>query len=379
MQVSFYLKHFPSAGAPFSDGPSIAVDGLASGLVENGAQVTVLCEGPERSSARGGRGYAIECFVNRRPYRTFALAPGLQRYVADHLAPRRGVCLINGMFHPPVYAMGHCLRRHGVPYVMVPHDPYQPAVFRRNPHLKWPYWYLFERRLLRRARAIQVLDENHGACLRYLGIDTRVIRTENGIAPGSVPDESELEWRPLEEPAHLMFLGRIDAYNKGLDVLLDAFPQVAAQANLRLTLQGPDWGDRVQLQARAAGGKSADKVRFLGPEFGQPSSRLIARHDVFCLPSRFEGFGLAALEAMLAGRVLLVSERAGIARHVVASECGVTVEPTATGIVKGLHDLLRRRAEWREMGLAGRRYALANLQWKNIAADALAQYERLVA
>src|SRR5689334_23887991 len=31
--------------------------------------------------------------------------------------------------------------------------------------------------------------------------------------------------------------------------------------------------------------------------------------------SRFEGFGLAALEAMLAGRVLLVSERAGIARQ----------------------------------------------------------------
>jgi len=41
--------------------------------------------------------------------------------------------------------------------------------------------------------------------------------------------------------------------------------------------------------------------------------------------------------------------------------------------------LLRRRGEWREMGLRGRRYALANLQWKGIAAAALQHYENLVA
>jgi hypothetical protein len=39
--------------------------------------------------------------------------------------------------------------------------------------------------------------------------------------------------------------------------------------------------------------------------------------------------------------------------------------------------LLKRRAEWREMGLAGRRYAMANLQWKDIAAGVLAHYRRL--
>jgi glycosyltransferase involved in cell wall biosynthesis len=379
MQVTLYLKHFPAAGAPLNDGTSTAVGGLAAGLVENGAQVAVLCEGAARSTVMTPQGYAVECFANDKPFQTFALAPGLERHVAEQIAPRRGVCLLNGMFHPPVYAMARCLRRHGVPYVVVPHDPYAPAVFRRNPHLKWPYWFLFERRMLRRAGAVQVLDAKHGACLRRLGVATRVIETENGIAPGSVPAESELEWRELETPARFMFLGRIDAYNKGLDVLLDAFLQIAARANARLTLQGPDWGDRARLAKRADGSVAAEQVRFLDPDYGQPSPRLIAGHDVFCLPSRFEGFGLSALEAMLAGRVLLVSERAGIARHVLASECGIAVEPTVAGVSQGLLALLGRRAEWREMGLAGRRYALANLQWKSIAAAALAHYHRLVA
>jgi len=379
VHVTLYLKHFPATGMPLNDGTSRAVDGLAAGLVENGVRVTVLCESHERASILSDRGYGIECFVNTKPYRTFALAPELERYIIDNIARSRGVCLINGMFHPSVYAMGRFLRRHGVPYVMVPHDPYDPVVFRRNPHLKWPYWYLFERRLLRSARAVQVFDEQHGAWLPRLGVHTRVIHTENGIAPSSVPAESELTWRAVHEPAHLMFLGRIDAYNKGLDILLDAFAQVAPQADLRLTFQGPDWGDRARLEKRAAAGATPEKVRFLAPDYARASPRLIADHDIFCLPSRFEGFGLSALEAMLAGRVLLVSERAGIARHIRASECGLTVEPTPSGVANGILALLRRRAEWREMGLAGRRYALANLQWKSIASAALAQYEGLVA
>jgi glycosyltransferase involved in cell wall biosynthesis len=379
MRVTLYLKHFPASGGPLNNGTSIAVDGLASGLAANGARVTVLCEGLARSSIRTARRYAVECFANDRPYRTFALAPGLKRYVADYLAHRPGLCLINGMFHPSVYAMGRWLRRHGVPYVMVPHDPYDRAVFGTNAHLKWPYWYLFERRLLVQAQAVQLLDARHELCLRRLGIGTRVIETMNGVALDSVPPEPQLRWRAPEEPVHLVFLGRIDAYNKGLDILLSALPYLTAVADARLTLQGPDGGDRTRLEKQAADGMAAGKVTFRGPDYGRPSPRIIAEHDVFCLPSRFEGFGLAALEAMLAARVLLVSGRAGIARHVAASGCGVVVEPTPAGVGEGLLALLQRRAEWRGMGLAGRRYALANLQWKSIAATALEQYRRLAA
>lgn len=379
MQVTLYLKHFPAAGAPLNDGTSTAVGGLAAGLAENGAQVAVLCEGATRSSVRTERGYAVECFANRGPYRTFSLAPALKRYVAEHLAPRRALCLVNGMFHPGVYAMGRWLRRHGVPYVVAPHDPYDGVVFHRNGHLKWPYWYLFERRLLKRASAVQVLDGKHAACLRRLGIGTRVIETVNGVAPDRVPAESGLRWCVPGETARMAFLGRIDAYNKGLDILVQAFPYVAALVDAKLTIQGPDWGDRARLERQAAAGMSAGKVEFLEPDYAKSSPQIIGEHDIFCLPSRFEGFGLAALEAMLAARVLLVSERAGIARHVRAAGCGIVVEPTAAGVAEGLLALLRRRSEWRAMGLAGRRYALANLQWKSIAAAALEQYERLVA
>lgn len=377
MQIALYLKHFP-AGAPLNDGASLAVAGLASGLAENGAQVTVLCEGPARLSVNSDRGYAVECFEDHGPRRRFALAPELKRYVAEHLAPQRGLCLLNGMFHPSVYAMSRWLRRHGVPYVVAPHDPYDAAVFRRNAHLKWPYWFLFERRLLRHASAVQVLDARHADCLRRLGIDTHVIETENGAMPERVPTESRLQWRTSDAPARLMFLGRIDAYNKGLDILLDAFARVGERNDAQLTLQGPDWGDRARLERQAFRTGLSGKVAFLAPDYERPSPEIIGDHDVFCLPSRFEGFGLAALEAMLAARVLLVSERAGIARHVAASGCGITVPPTVDGVITGLRTLLRRRDQWCAMGLSGRRYALKNLHWGRIAGALFREYHRLL-
>lgn len=379
MHVMLYLKHFPATGAPLIGGTSTAVDGLASGLSQNGAEVTVLCEGTERSSMKTGAGYTIECFANGERYRSFALSSELRRYTTEPPGARRGLCLVNGMFHPAAYAMGRLLHDHGVPYVAVPHDPYDRAMFGSNAHLKWPYWYLFERRLLRRARAVQVLDIRHAACLRRLGVETPCIETPNGVAPEAALPESELRWRAPGEPVRVMFLGRIDAYNKGLDFLLEAFARVSAQGDVRLTVQGPDWGDRARLEQQAAGEQIADRVEFRGPDYARSSAQIIGEHDIFCLTSRFEGFGLSALEAMLAGRVLLVSEGAGIARHVRASRCGLTVPPTVAGIEKGLHALLRLRPAWQEMGLAGRRYALANLQWKNIAAAALKHYAQLLA
>src|SRR5262247_3641809 len=109
MQIALYLKHFPANG-PVNDGASLAVAGLAAGLAENGARVTVLCEGAARQSARGP-GYDVECFAARRGGRSFAMAPELKRFVADRAVPGEDLCVLNGMFHPAVYAMGRWLDR----------------------------------------------------------------------------------------------------------------------------------------------------------------------------------------------------------------------------------------------------------------------------
>jgi glycosyltransferase involved in cell wall biosynthesis len=152
---------------------------------------------------------------------------------------------------------------------------------------------------------------------------------------------------------------------------------MTGQTDAQLTLQGPDWGDRDAMIKRAAKLGISSRVQFKDPDFDKPAALISAEHDVFLLPSRFEGFGLSALEAMLAGRVILVSDVAGIAPHVRASGCGVVISSSVDQIKAGITELLSRRSQWQPMGLAGREYALHHLRWERIAEETLNHYRTM--
>jgi glycosyltransferase involved in cell wall biosynthesis len=373
MKLLLYLKHFPTEDVRPNEGAAKFVHGLASGLVGCGADVTILCEGPSRNSIQSHAGYKIECFPNLQKQPSLSLSPDLRDYVSQM---QDSLIILNGMFHLSVYAFSRVIRKHKIPYIVSPLDPYHPFIFRKNAHLKYPYWYLLEQRLLKQATAIQLLDDRHEQWLRRLNIRTPVLATPAGFFPQDVYPEAMLEYRTDQSP-RLFFLGRIDAYNKGLDILLEAFSQIREVSNAQLVLQGPDWGDRKQLETQATRLGLSEQVQFLEPDFKASPSALIAKHDIFCIPSRFEGFSQSALEAMLSGRVLLTSEIAGITPHVQVSQCGVVVQPDAASIKAGFLELLSCRSRWQEMGLRGRHYVLKNLDWKIIASRALEQYIQL--
>ena len=204
-----------------------------------------------------------------------------------------------------------------VPYIVAPHDPYHPSIFGTNRHLSGLTGTCARSPCSARARAVQVLDLRHAEWLRALGMQTPVIEVLNGYAPEDVLPESALDWR-TSGPVKLLYLGRIDSHNKGLDILLDAFAQLAGDEDrCDLTLQGPDWGDRVShAPPRQRLGLGGSRCSSSSPTSTCAAARITAEYDIFCLPSRFEGFGLSALEAMLSGRVLLISDIAGIAPHV---------------------------------------------------------------
>ncbi|HVK56772.1 MAG TPA: glycosyltransferase [Burkholderiales bacterium] len=376
MNIALYLKHFPAKGGPLKVGTNKAVHGMAMGLVANGARPTILCEGEQDSRFESEHGYRIQCFQTSARYRSFSVAPGLRDYVRDFKSG--GLVVLNGMFHPGLFAVSRVLVENKVPYVVAPHGFYHPRLFKKNAYLKWPYWYLVERRLLKGAKAVQYLGKSQAKWSEKLGVNTLALEAPNGYAPTDVVPESQLEWR-TQGPVRILYWGRLDVYMKGLDLLLKAYAALTKNTQAKLVIQGPDWrGEKGYLESLAGAMLNTGNVQILPPEFVKPPPLQMIQHDILCLPSRYEGFGLSALEAMLAGRVLLVSDSTGIAPHVEASGCGVVVEPTEEGVEEGLRSLIRRRAEWREMGLQGRRYVLERLNWDTIASELLTQYNQLL-
>jgi glycosyltransferase involved in cell wall biosynthesis len=298
---------------------------------------------------------------------SFRISPRLAAYLGN-LAPG-SLVILNGIFHASVYSLSRLCRQHSIPYIIAPHDVYSPPMFRKSPQLKWVYWWLLEKRMLQQAIGVQVLDMRQAEWLKSLGVNAPFLEVPNGITDDS-------DFNPTfhsNRVPRLFFFGRMDIYHKGLDWLLEAVREIESEP-IDLVIQGPDEGDRPRLEQLAQG---MARVRFLEPEFERSAVAMMGEHDIFCLPSRFEGFGLAALEAMVAARVLLVSEASGIAPHVLASGCGVVVPPSVAGIKRGLRNLLERRQEWQQMGMQGRQYALERLDWRVIGAAALEEYERI--
>lgn len=115
--------------------------------------------------------------------------------------------------------------------------------------------------------------------------------------PFGVPSSSSIPDK--REPGHVMIaMGRL-VPQKGFDLLIDAFGQVAERhRDWRLTILGA--GPLLdELQRQAASRNLADRIRFAGNS-PDPFPRLQAA-DLFVMSSRFEGFPLALCEAMACG------------------------------------------------------------------------------
>jgi glycosyltransferase involved in cell wall biosynthesis len=139
---------------------------------------------------------------------------------------------------------------------------------------------------------------------------------------------------------------------KALDVLLDALSALAGHGlRPRLWLAG-DGPERTALVAQTERLGLGAQVRFLGERYDVGD--LLAACDIAVLPSRREGLGVAALEAMAAARPVVASAVGGLADAVIDDRTGLLVPPDDAGALStALARLLRDDALRARLGAAG--------------------------
>ena len=167
-------------------------------------------------------------------------------------------------------------------------------------------------------------------------------------------------------------IGRLDR-QKGLDVLVDALASVP-EAFALLVGDGPE---RASLLAQAAATGVADRVEVTG--WRDDARSFLGALDAFVLPSRFEGFPQAVVEAMLAERPVVASDVGSVADAVVQGETGLLVPPdNAVALAEALRMLRDDPGLRRELGRRGREKALAQFSTARMARAYEALYEEIV-
>ena len=190
-----------------------------------------------------------------------------------------------------------------------------------------------------------------------------------------VPDELfELERQPED---YLLYFGRIDIFQKGLDTLVDALTLlVRDRPGLLLRVAGRG-NDANRLAAMFRDGGLEKNVELLGAVSEAERRRLFAGAAVQVMPSRFEGFGMVAAEAMAAGVPLVAASSGSLPEVVDAPQGGVLVPPgdpaaLARAVVTLLEAPEARRALSESARLSAERF-----RWSNVAADHLAFLQRI--
>lgn len=172
----------------------------------------------------------------------------------------------------------------------------------------WQLW--LDRRLISRTDKLVGNSQSVVEFYRGQGVPgDKLVCIPNGI---KVPDRIEIDrsamLRELGWPEDAFVAGYIGrmADQKRVDDLIFAVETLRqTRLNLRLLLvgDGPKL-ERLQQFARDVG--CAEHVRFLGHR--EDAARWLAIMDVFCLASSFEGMSNSLMEAMAAGKPVIVSD-----------------------------------------------------------------------
>lgn len=195
----------------------------------------------------------------------------------------------------------------------------------------------------------------------------------NGISPRGwrVPRARVAAARTRHDPDDvplLLYFGRLE-YEKGVGDLIAALPRIRrAHPGTRLLVAGTGTGAQALLDASRTH-RVRRSVEFLGHLADDELAALLAAVDAVVLPSRYEPFGIVALEAAAAGAPLVASTAGGLGDIVVDGVSGLSFAPgDVAGLARAVAVVLADPAAARGRARTARGRLGVDFDWTRIAA-----------
>lgn len=370
----------------------MSVSALAEGMVERGHRVTVFTT---NSNLDQQLDVPINCPINvdgvtvwyfeqvdlQAKYfwwsrylsqsMGYLYTPALKRVMREML-PSVDVVHTQMPFIYPSMAAGRLAAAGGKPFFYNQRGVFHPERLRYRGFKKKLYIDLIEKPLMRRATGLIALTPEEIETYHQMGIQTPCHLVPNGIDVRRFRREARpnafADLGITDVTKVVLFLGRLHP-QKGVDVLLDAFVSLArAVPEAKLVLAGPDEHNlSSQLSAQAESKGLAERVVFPGMVVGEEKLELLARADVFVLPSTGEGFSMAILEALASGTPVVVSPECNFPK-VADVGAGKVVDRDPTKLSDAIRSYLEDSELARVAGQAAYEFAKDELGWSSIVA-----------
>ncbi|WP_321476848.1 glycosyltransferase [uncultured Paludibaculum sp.] len=258
---------------------------------------------------------AIVNSVRQSAIRSLGYSRDVSTWLEDNISRFDGAILHTSWLNI-TYQAARVFTKYRKPYVYFPHGMLDVWCVYRQGWLKAAkkllYWKVIEERISDNAAAIFFTTERE----KVLSAKALRIRNERKwVVPYAVSPErrgcglevEELQGRAAKK--YVLFLGRIHP-KKNCEFLIRAWLMAqSGSEEYSLVLAGPadaEYLAELKELVRMKGGRT---VEFVDAVFGEEKRRLLANASWFVLPSLQENFGVAVLEAILAGVPVAISDQ----------------------------------------------------------------------
>jgi glycosyltransferase involved in cell wall biosynthesis len=320
LKIVHWYSNFLHGGAV-----AYTVLGLAAAQSRQGQRVVVA------AAARSRRGPLYEPMdalaevevVEWHPARTLEIAGQLVRLapwreIARLRALEPDIVHVHGDFNPDNLWVSRLFR---CP-VVITKQGFDPVLMSKSKRAPKRVYLAIESLLLRdHVRAFHALCPTEAGHLAKFFPNVATYCVPQGpsvLVPKILPGDTTTQTAWARKGGFL-FVGRLDVFHKGLDILLEAFEVVAkgaGGARLHLTLAGPDFqGGRRWLEHRATELGIRHLVQFTGALTGAQVGAALAAADIYVQLSRYEGFSLSVVEALLASKPAVLSDATGVVSY----------------------------------------------------------------
>ncbi|CAI8700953.1 MULTISPECIES: glycosyltransferase family 4 protein [Burkholderia] len=283
------------------------VGALAREQIAMGNEVLLICDPDKMTGTPGVEGLTLIGYrSSRHPARIARVAREI-RALLKAIGP--DVIHCHSTF-PGVYVR---LRRHR--HAKVLYTPHAWAFLKKDVGSVTRLGYALTERLLatRCDRIVCMSLEELRAARKYRLPMSKVDLVYTGIAGDEA--RTALDRPSGSSTIRVGYFGRLD-YQKGFDVVLDAVP--ALKPDIEINVYGMAVRGGV-----AAERASDDRIVYHGWVDAAATKSAMQAMDVVIVPSRWEGLALVPIEAMRAGKVLVVSGESSLPEQVIHGYNGI--------------------------------------------------------
>lgn len=286
------------------------------------------------------------------------------------------IVIFEGFYHPkdPFFAME--LKLKGIPYVIVPRGSLTKQALNNHARYKKIIAHLLIfNKYCHNAAGIQYLTE-----AEYNNSGDRWNK-HSFILPNGFNTPVNKKTRFHDSIIKATFIGRLDMYHKGIDVLLqacDELQDLLRAKGFRLCFYGPQKYDYDLIKQTIDEKNISDFVTMGGEISGKDKENALLDSDLFVLTSRFEGHPMGLIEALAYGIPVVVTPGTNMLDEVKLADAGWCSDSLSLDNIK---DTIKNAIMQRDLYSIKSKNAISlakKYEWSSLAYSLHSELEKIV-